>query len=122
MTKDEVFEELRGEREKISEVDLDKELLLPITRDGFEALLERAANIYNLPVDDGMRLVVAGFVHHIPNESCIMTIQPIADVMYKSMANTLTWKIDQEIKEKRNAEAEKLKAEEAKKIAPEEKL
>jgi len=101
MTKEDVFAQERGERETYLLAEAEDQILLPITKDGFEALLSVAADAYNLPVDDAMRSVLAGYVHHIENEKNTTTISQISKVLYKSMANALTWTIDQEIKEKR---------------------
>lgn len=101
MTKEDVFTQERGEREQYLLAETEDEILLPITKDGFEALLSAAASRYSLPVDDSMRSVLAGYVHHIENEKNTTTMSQISRVLYKSVANALTWSIDQDIKEKR---------------------
>jgi hypothetical protein len=103
----------RGERAyytKAAETPKDP-CILPITRDGYEALMEVAAKQFDppLPVNDSMRSVVSGFVHHIANDINSTSVMAVAATMYKSVSNALTWTIDQEVKKKRQDEIEKLK-------------
>lgn len=117
----------RGERALYESADLDVEVLLPVTRDGFEALLECASKLFTppLPVDDSIRKVFAGYVHHMTNETSTTTKAKIGAILYKSIANALTWTMDQEIKAKQQAEIkavqekEKALADEAKKTQAE---
>lgn len=118
MTRVEIFDQDRGERGTYTLSAFEDEVRLPITKDGFEALLEISANVNKLPVDDAMRSVLAGYVHHIPNEKATTTVKTIADMLYKSVSNTLTWQIDQEVKLKRKQLADDL----AKKLAEDEAL
>lgn len=113
MTRVEIYDQDRKERLMYRTTKIGRPVTLPLTKDGFEALLEVAAKVYDLPVDDRMRAVLAGYIHHIPNETNIITINKIARMLYKSVANSLTWMIDQEIKQKERdraiAEANKIK-------------
>lgn len=104
------FKTERNERVHIMTAELDDYIGLPLTVDGFEALIERATDLYSLPKDDSIRSVLAGYVHHTPNDQHLTTITKIAAVLYKSIANALTWKIDQEIKAKNRAAIETEKA------------
>lgn len=112
-----LFDQERGEREWYTKAEPTELVRLPITRDGFEALIERCANLYSpaLPVDDSMRCVLSGYVHRITNEVNESTIEALAKVLWKSVSNSVTYSIDQEIKEKNRAAAleqqAKLKAE-----------
>ncbi len=112
-----LFDTERGEREWYTRAEPNEAIRLPITRDGFEALLERCANFFlpPLPVDDSMRAVLAGYVHRLNNETNESTVEALAKVLWKSVSNSVTWTIDQEVKAKARAmEAErnaKLKAE-----------
>lgn len=102
----------RGERGLYIAAAPNDTVLLPVTRDGFEALVEICSNRFSpaLPVTDSMRSVVAGYVHHLTNEVNTITIDQLAKVMFKSISNALTWTIDQEVKQKRKAELEALQA------------
>lgn len=111
MTRDDIYESDRGEREIYVKAGEDAEIPLPLTKDGFESLLAESAKIYNLPVDDMMRLVVVAHVHHLSNESRTTTLNQMATLMYKSVSNSTTWKIGEEIKEKNRLIAEKTKKE-----------
>jgi len=115
ITRDDIFDQDRGEKGHYMEADIDDEIELPLTKEGFYALLERVTSVYTLPQDDTMIQVLAGYVHHIPNEKNTSTIRQLATVCYKSVANSTTWRIDQEIKMKLRDEAKEL----AKKLAEE---
>jgi hypothetical protein len=92
--------------------------MVPTTEEAFEANLAEAAAIYGLAVTDDLRMVYAGFVHHIDNSKATHTVQELADVLYKSLANKATWAIDQAIKQKRKDEyLAKLAAEQAERDA-----
>lgn len=107
-----IFEENRGER-SVYEVTTDEaEVLLPLTRDGFEALLERAAKVYSLPIDDSARSILAGYIHHVDRQSNTLSLSSLAKALYKSVANATSWRIDQEAKMRRQ-EQQKLMAESA---------
>lgn len=108
MTRTEIFDQDRKEKEVYYNSDPEDEVLLPITKDGFEALLKVCCDYNNLPVDDGLRKVFAGYVHHIQNEQNTTTILALSKILYKSISNALTWQIDQEIKERDRLEAKKL--------------
>lgn len=105
-----IFNEERGERDLYTFGDARAEVLVPLTMDGFEALLEQAAKVYNLPVSDELRSVLAAFIHHIPNEKNTTSIDAVAAVLYKSMSNRTTWLIDQQIKAKMRVLADERKA------------
>lgn len=100
------FAQDRGERALYENAAQDETVLLPLSRDGFEALLARAVGLFSppLPIDDSCRKVLSGYVHHIANETNTTTIELISKVIYKSLTNALTWTIDQEIKAKNQAE------------------
>lgn len=104
MTRDDIFDQDRGERNYYMTAALDEEVLLPLTRDGFEALLEVVAALSDLPIDDAARSVLAGYVHHIANEQSTSTFKMLNKVLHKSISNATTWRIDQEIKLKRRQE------------------
>jgi hypothetical protein len=102
----------RGERGVIEAAAQTETILLPVTRDGFEALVERCVNRFMppLPLNDSMRAVLVGWIHHIENTVNTCTIEGLAKVCYKSISNALTWTIDQEIKAKKQKEVEALQA------------
>lgn len=109
MDRDDLFEQDRGEN--YDSVKVGQEINLPMTRPGFERLLTVLSERFGVPADDGCRQVLAGYVHHIPNEADTADFNTLGRVLRKSIANGLTWKIDQEIKEKRRAEEAKKKEE-----------
>lgn len=117
-TKGHLFDQDRGERATYKAAKPTDDVLLPITRDGFEAFIEVCVNQFTppLPIDDSIRKVLSGYVHHMTNEQNTTTIEKMSKVLYKSISNALTWTIDQQIKQKvqkelaTNQEALKLKA------------
>jgi hypothetical protein len=115
LTRDNIIDQDRDERETYKKAAYLDEVPLPLTRDGFEAILEIVCRDKGYPLDDAMRQVLAGYVHHIPNEQDTVTLEKLRKIMHKSIANATTWQIDQEIKQKRIEEAkqaaEKAKAE-----------
>lgn len=108
MSREELFTADRHEADFYKSADLkqDDEIVVPVTRLGFEALLERAARLYDLPIDDKLRSILAGYVHHIPNDKNTLTVEALATALHKSVSNDLTWTIDQEIKDKAKKEFE----------------
>ncbi len=108
----EFFEKDRGERALYTDIDPNAEVLLPLTRDGFEALAERCVAQFEpaLPLDDSTRKVLAQWVHRIANEKNTSSIADLAKILYKSVSNSLTWTIDQEIKTKQQKEYEAARA------------
>lgn len=115
ITRDDIFDQDRKERQKYFAAGPDDQVTLPLTKDGFEALLEATAALRDLPVDDASRQVLAGYVHHIPNEQDTTTLSTLGKMLHKSVSNSTTWRIDQDVKLKR-IELAKKEAEEAKKI------
>ena len=93
---------------------LEKSVNLPVTRDGFEALLELLCSFKNIPVDDFTRQVLAGYVHHVERDQDSAPLKTLVKVLNKSVSINLTYVIDQEIKEKKikqqREEAEKAKS------------
>lgn len=107
MLRTDLFNSDLGEKDYYKAAGALEEVRLPLTREGFETLLAVASDIYGLPVDDGSRSTLAGYVHHIDNSDNLTTIDRIARMLYKHYSNALTWSIDQEIKAKRFEEARK---------------
>ena len=105
-----LFDADRGERATYEAADPNTEVLLPITRDGYEAMIECALKPFGIPVDDSIRGVFSGYVHHIANEKNKVSIAQIGAVLYKSISNALTYEIDQEIKMKRRIEFQEQQA------------
>lgn len=94
------FDKPRGEVDKYKTCGIDEEVLMPLTKEGFEAFIERCVNEFAppLPFDDSIRKVFAGYIHHIENEVNTITVRQISKVLYKSIANAMTWTMDQEVK------------------------
>ncbi len=115
------FHKSRGEKELYQNAKPDDEVLLPVTREGFDALIEVCVNQFSppLPNDDSIRKVFSGWVHHMDNKQNKIKISEVAAVLYKSIANSLTWTIDQEVKAKQRAQ---IAAEEAKMKAAQDEL
>lgn len=120
-TAENFFVKDRGEREYYRTAAPTDTIRLPVTRDGFECLLDVVASQFSppLPVNDSMRSVLAGYVHHIKNEENTSTIESLAKVLFKSVSNALTWTIDQEVKRRKQDEVTKFQLEQ-KAIADEE--
>jgi len=99
MTREELYKSDRGERAYYKSTE-DDELMLPLTEDGFEALLEKAAAVNDLVIDDQLRSLLAGYIHHIPSEVPTLYFNEVKNVFYKHFANTMTFKLDQEAKKR----------------------
>ena len=101
MTREEFYKSNRGERDYYkSEFDLDEDILLPVTFDGFEALLEMAADHHELPIDDRLRSLLAGYIHHIPSDEPTLNLGKLVAALYKSYSNSMTYDIDQQAKKR----------------------
>lgn len=98
MTREEFYKSERDERDYYSAELSREELLLPVTYDGFEALLESGAAFYELPVDDRLRSLLAGYIHHIPSEKITINFNEMCNVIYKSYVNSMTFEADQQAK------------------------
>jgi len=92
-----IHEQDRGEN--FSKAELGDAIMFPITRKGFENLIETCCKHLNVPVNNAVRQVVAGYIHHVGNDKDITSIAEISKVIWKSIANSTSWIIDQEIKE-----------------------
>lgn len=103
-TKKAFAEQDRGEF--FSQTALDEKILLPVTRAGFENLVSEVAAVYQLPVDDEARMLVAGFVHHIGRETCTTTLGTLASALRKQAANFVTSMVCEEISLRKQAETE----------------
>jgi hypothetical protein len=108
-----IMESDRGEAALYASVSPIDTIKVPITREGFEALLKRSCEVMDLPVTNPLRNVLVGFLHHIENDTCTTTVEKIGAALHKAMSNQCTWEIDQEIKKAANeemrAEQEKLR-------------
>lgn len=112
LTRDDVCESDRGERAYYeSKRSLKEQVRLPITEDGVEALLEMVTGALEIPLDDTTRQVFAGYVHHLGQTVKHTTYGEVGSLLYKHMANHVTWKIDQATKEKARLAKEKEKEE-----------
>ncbi len=104
-----LFELERGERAVYASAGTGDLIPLPMTRDGFEGLLQAAidstkAGTFPLPdPNDSLRAVLAGYIHHIGNETSTVTLERLATILHKSISNVSSWRIDQEIKAKARA-------------------
>lgn len=106
MTREEFYSQKRDERAIYSTADAGTVVTVPLTRDGFEALVERAARDHNLIIDDGIRSLVAGYLHHVPSNETIFKLDDLVRVVYKTLSNNMTFTIDQECKIRAKKEAE----------------
>lgn len=107
ITREELFKADRGEREYYqSKRSLKERIRLPITLDGCEALLEIVTSALDLPLDDTTRQVFCGHVHHLPPDENSTTLGELGKVLYKNMANAATWRLDQDTKERLQAQKE----------------
>ena len=97
MTREEFYKTDRKERNYYLTTE-DENVYLPLTNDGFEALLEIAAKQYDLLVDNRLRSLLAGYIHHIPSDEITMDFDKMTKVLYKSYSNSMTYEIDQKAK------------------------
>ncbi len=107
MIQSEVFGQDRQERIKYMSAETEAEIMLPLTQDGFNALLEATASIHELPVDNLSREVLAKYLNHLSNQQETTTIKELSDRLYRAFSHALTWKIDMEVKIENQAQARK---------------
>lgn len=100
MTREEFYKTDQNERAYYLTT-TDEYVMLPLTNDGFEALLQRAASDFKLPViDDRLRSLLAGYIHHIPSDEIVMDFQKMGRALYKSFSNSMTYELDQQAKQR----------------------
>ena len=104
MTREDIFDQKNDEGSNYGSLDEKVEITLPLTKRGFDNLMTEITKRYGLPNDDASYMVIAGYIHHIPNEQDTTTLAILGKVLRKSVANSTSWRIDQEIKMKRNTE------------------
>lgn len=97
MTREEFYKTNRQEREYYLETE-DVDMFLPVTIDGFEALLEKAAAENELPIDNRLRSLAAGFIHHIASDVVMINFPTLCNALYKSYSNSMTYEVDQKAK------------------------
>lgn len=110
----------RGERKHyeiigqylIDRVQPDQNVRLPLTRDGFEAIVEQACKYLCVEVTGPARNVAVGFFHSLSRTVMETKISDLAGAIHNALSNHMTYQIDQEIK----AEANKELAEENRKL------
>lgn len=98
-----MIEDKRGEKDLITFTQTDQDMLIPLTREGFEQLVKSACLVYNLPVDDITRQFAVEYIHHLEKEVEFITIKDLAHTLYRRSANHVTWIFSKEI-DKRNKE------------------
>jgi hypothetical protein len=99
MIKSNVFDQDRDEPFMYKNTTNETEVIIPVTRAGFEALLERASLVHGLPVEPLTREVLAKYLNHVSNQEQMVTIQSLGDRLYRSVSHALTWVLDQERKD-----------------------
>lgn len=110
MTREEIYESDRGERAYYEKTrDPKVSMKLPITRDGIESILEQVTSSMDIPLDDTIRQVFCGHVHHLPTTENSLSFETVMRVLHKHMANHATYLMDQETKEKRRRDDEAAK-------------
>lgn len=99
--RDLLFESDRGERKYYeSKRSLKEKIRLPLTLDGCETILEMATGFLEIPLDDTLRQVFCGYVHHMGQTQHTTTLGEIGNLLYKHMSNAVTWKLDQDTKDR----------------------
>lgn len=110
---EDLLEQKRGEREYYDAVTPDQELEMPLTRDGFEALLENIVakrQGFTLPApNDGLRVTLTGYLHSLEGDKSF-TLNTAGKLLHRGVSNRASWCIDQEIKAKARAEMSKIQA------------
>ena len=99
-TRTDVFE-AKG-RESFAHLKADFDV--PMTREGFEGILSLAAQQLDLPVDDELRMVFAGYIHSLDRKISDFNTNELLGIIRKSYSNQLTYQIIQEIDAKVKAE------------------
>lgn len=94
----ELMESDRGEPAIYEKAGADDKVRMPITRDGFEALVARACELLEINVTGPIRNVSVSFLHSIPRIEADLTPKRLMDAIWNSLSNHMTFEIDQEIK------------------------
>lgn len=114
MTREEFYSSERGESSdyvESTELSTDPQVSVPLTRSGFETLCVLATDNENLILDDGIRSLVAGYLHHVPSNQVEFSLGDLRAVVYKTLSNNMTFQIDQECKARAKAEFDKAQLE-----------
>lgn len=104
MTREEFYTSRRSEGLVYKALTEEDMAPVPLTREGFEALCQRVAEHDALILDDGVRSIIAGYIHHVPSNEIVFSFQDLCKVAYKNLSNNLTFTIDQEMKIKAKEE------------------
>lgn len=80
--------------------------LIPVSAAAFEDMLEKAAARAELPVDDGVRIAVTSYLHHLDNSEQKVSMSTLATVVRAAYSRHLTYIEGQKAK-LRNDEAAK---------------
>lgn len=108
----EFYKSDRGERAYYeSKRSLKERIKLPLTKDGCEALLEMVTEALELPLDDTMRQVFCGYIHHLDQLENSTSLGDVGKLLFNHMSKHSTWLLDQEAKESIAKRKEEEKAE-----------
>ena len=78
---------------------------VPITREGFEALVARVTEKLMLPLNDDMRVMAISFLHSGDRMQDLFDEDALGAYLWKAASNDMTFHIGQEIHKKRQEEA-----------------
>lgn len=87
MNRDELYKSDRG----VGGYNVDELCNLPVSSQGFEDMLDKAAGLVNLPVDDFARIAVVSYLHHLPNDRMKIDLYEIARVIHVSYSRGITY-------------------------------
>lgn len=96
----------------VGQTEAEPNVFMPLTRTGFEAMVEFACKLINVEVTGPIRNISVGFLHSIDRKLGTTTLTELSHSILSTLSNHMSHTIDQEIK----AEANKELAEEQRKL------
>lgn len=114
ITREEVYASDRGEREYYTsrsktKAEAKQRMKIPVTIDGCLAILEMVTDAMDMPLDETIFQVFNGYIHHLPQTENSFSFDDVMKLIHNHMSKSVTWKLDQDVKELRQAKAAALK-------------
>lgn len=110
ITREEVYASDRGEREYYNsraktKSEAKQRMKIPVTTDGCLAILEMVTTSMDVPLDETVIQIFNGYIHHLPQTENSFTFDDLMKLIHNHMSKSVTWKLDQDVKERRQTEA-----------------
>lgn len=114
ITREEVYASDRGEREYYTsrsktKAESKQRMKIPVTIDGCLAVLEMVTEAMDMPLDENIIQVFNGYIHHLPQTENSFSFDDVMKLIHNHMSKSVTWKLDQDVKELRQAKVAALK-------------